>query len=873
MKKTIIILITVLMVMPLFSRGVTESVSREGVKGIATYLKELDKVKTDKRVTDESRDEIEEAVYNGKTLDEALEEYRLKEEAERLELEKAERERLEAEEEAKRIAEDEAKRTAEEEAKRTAEEEAKRTTEEEAKRTGEEEAKRAAEESEKTVRNDSVTAESSSTTGNAVLKAESESATDDPVLWGTFTYDVYSTDVVVTNTTASFTVPEGIEREIIELYLKRLASVYDVEAGYVSYNLTDDSLVLTYPRMSDEYVISAFDELIETLSDLIGEYAISAASAENEAEISDVPEREESAIGGAGIFVDADGTIRAEFNYHDILSASVVLESDMATVTYQAEYVFRSDIDAFMAEMVAQYGEALAGVSYEVPEDGTLVIYFPSESAGDTTYERLAVLDEVNSAVTAYIDAFVERLLSDVKETNVRQDKDIPAVVITETVTSSEAEMTWSIVGAVFDYRGVHAEFSVYPTYAVLTLPEGTTEDDVTSTAQMLCSAYPAESALVSYSLDDGVLTLYYPQQNSEYVTAAINQLGQDAKALIDSLYASQTQSVTEEESAASDVISPEAEMTWSIVGAVFDYRGVHAEFSVYPKYAVLTLPEGTTEDDVTAIAQMLCLAYPAESAQVKYVLDGNVLTLYYPQQNAEYVTAAINQLAQEARTLIDSLYASQAKTEEKTEEVSEVQKEESAAVESAVAEKSVTEAKEENNAPGKQEDTAVTASAEVSSDSESIGTASGAEKKSNFLFTFDIAASLRGKFVHYKGDPYLFPSLTVTLRETFVDRVYIEAGFDTVFYVDNSTFFIVGSPFLNSGVVFSVGPVDFYAYAGLRFQIVSKSSTEFTSGVKWALGAGIEYNINDNLSLGAGIEYFEKKSLFNVRFRYILGK
>ena len=516
MKKIIFILIAALLVLPLFSRGVTENVANEGIKGVATYLDSLDRVENDERIPEEVREELSKEVYRGRNLDEAVNEYLEKEEAERL-LKEAEEARLKREAEAERIRQEyEAERIRKaEEAERLrkqAEAEAERLrleAEAEAERIRleeEAEAERLRKEAE-----------------------EAERKEKTPVFEGRVEYRGISSDVAVYRTYATLTIPEGMSDDDFAAVLWAVCTEYPEETADVTYDIEGYTLVVYYPEQPEEFLLNAIDTLGKKAVSIIDLMYVLQKEESEPGESVAAPEKG-PVVYDSGLVIESNGTIRTEYSYRDTLTASVVVEEDSATICYPSDIIHKDEIDTFMALFSEYYAEYVSTVYYDVSEDGKLVIRFDGDYVGGTYY-RLLVLAELDEIVSDYIDT-------------------LAVAPIAEENNSPEEQVVRSVNGT-FNYRGVNASFTVTETDAIIVLPEGVTKDDVTSFAGVLIEKYPAETSLVEYEFDVDTVLLHYPKQNIEYLKSVCEVLGDEAAALIDRLIAGYEGKAAETEKAA----------------------------------------------------------------------------------------------------------------------------------------------------------------------------------------------------------------------------------------------------------------------------------------------------------------------------------
>ncbi len=220
-----------------------------------------------------------------------------------------------------------------------------------------------------------------------------------------------------------------------------------------------------------------------------------------------------------------------------------------------------------------------------------------------------------------------------------------------------------------FSYRGIESLICVGRTSATLTIPDGASYEDILRAAGMIRGRYPLESSLVIYDITEGKVTFTYPEQTQEYLVAALEYLESEAVEYIDSIhFQHETESVKAEKAEEGASESPFFSETLS-------YKGYVSEVEVYTTYAVLTVPEAVSNDDIVYLAALINDEYPGEASLVTYTLGGSLLTLYYPEQSREYLLSALDILLDEAVRLIDSIEKKEVQIppEEKAEPVVEM--------------------------------------------------------------------------------------------------------------------------------------------------------------------------------------------------------
>lgn len=153
-----------------------------------------------------------------------------------------------------------------------------------------------------------------------------------------------------------------------------------------------------------------------------------------------------------------------------------------------------------------------------------------------------------------------------------------------------------------------------------VTLDDGLlTSDDVLGFIQYEAAKYPAFVNSVYYSLIDNGFSLTY-EEGSVDVASLLPQYRADITEYIDSLLVSLAETVEE----------------------------TVAE-------AVETALDSLVEE---AVAAMIVAAYPDEASLVTYSIDGDTVTLTYPETSDEFLLGALDVLRKEAMALIDRIEA-----------------------------------------------------------------------------------------------------------------------------------------------------------------------------------------------------------------------
>ncbi len=680
-KLLIIIIASLALLSPLYARGVTESVARDGVKGVHTYLQDLGKAEKDERIPEAKREEIVEKVYSGMTFEEAAREYIKEDES----ISPSTQTSLPVKaEEGEKVSLETAAPVAVEETEsavtpQTEEEKIPQKVEEE--KSEEKTEETAASEAEET----------------------SAQAAEESVYSDTLSYKGLTTTITVGNTMATLTVPAGIGKDDIEAVAYIVSSAYPEEASLVTYSVKSGVLTLYYPEQTDEFLLSIMSTLRE----------------------------------GGMYLIDL---------YKDAGSAPLERAEDVKDDT--------------------AYALSIASVDKAPVYAGTLA------------------------------------------------------------------------------YKGVTSEILVDTTYATFTIPRGMDGEDIQAVAELVAYLYPREASLITYTVDGDTLTLTYPEQTGEFLLSALTVLREEAMALIDAIEADEVKM---------------AEAPQVVKGAVYEdtlyYKNVSSKIAVYSTYATLTLPEGMTEADVKAVADLIASEYRAEAALVTYTLEGDTLTLNYPEQTDAFLLGAVNALRAEAVAFIDFLEKTVVKAE--------------AAVETAVsaAETVASPALETTDSAVEQEVSAETVPA-LTSDAVVSTPSAELEKKTNGVFSYDITLGLKGKFVYYKGSDHIYPTLSFSMRKSFYEKFFLEAEADVFSYILEDKLYAVGGVNLYAGYIVPVSSFDIYFRIGLRYQLASKTSS-FKSGMSFVLGAGLDWKITEQVIAGAGYEYSNSTSHFRVYAKY----
>ncbi len=100
------------------------------------------------------------------------------------------------------------------------------------------------------------------------VAAEAEEE-EGPVYAAALSYKGVTSTIIVDNTWATLTIPEGMSGEDINAVAAIFSSYHPAEASIITYSVSGDTVTLTYPEQSDEYLLSALEVLRAEAIELI----------------------------------------------------------------------------------------------------------------------------------------------------------------------------------------------------------------------------------------------------------------------------------------------------------------------------------------------------------------------------------------------------------------------------------------------------------------------------------------------------------------------------------------------------------------------------------------------------------------------------
>ncbi len=105
------------------------------------------------------------------------------------------------------------------------------------------------------------------------------------------------------------------------------------------------------------------------------------------------------------------------------------------------------------------------------------------------------------------------------------------------------------LIEKTFSYKGIEAEFYVFSTFARITLPFGTTDDDIALCVSLLNSAYPEETQYITYKKVEDSIVLLYPRCGKEYLSNILDIIFVEGRLYIDTLIPTIEESIEDETS------------------------------------------------------------------------------------------------------------------------------------------------------------------------------------------------------------------------------------------------------------------------------------------------------------------------------------
>ena len=510
---------------------------------------------------------------------------------------------------------------------------------------------------------------------------------------------------------------------------------------------------------------------------------------------------------------------------YDGFTTTVTVDSTSASVTLP-EGIGAEEIAAVASVINAAFPEEASLVTYALDGD-TLVLTYPEQSSQFLLSAVEALRKEAMALLDSYTTEVVEEEAVAVKD------------VTMETAVTETEEI--HVYADTLTYGSLSTTLIVDSTRATVTLPEGITADDVAAVAALIGSEYPAEASLVTYSIEGDKLVLTYPEQSDDFLLAVVDTLRTEAIALLDEA-APESEESSSVEFAIEAVSTGEEGFSFAVA---FSYNGYSASITVTSTEATLTIPEGVSEEDIAAVAAIVAESYPAEASLLTYSIEGDTLTVYYPEQTAEYLASALTYLEKDAEALLDMYPLT---VEEAPLETAVASVKAETPLETAPA---AVETKTGETVPAVVTETIPVAVAEAKPAEAAPApvVAPAVDDKAEKVKRFSVAVSGTAKYVpEFKAQKGWNPldvdaalraecklgSFGIGLKGQFDFSQFIEAGAYVRF------------------TVASVKNFDFYVLAGGGGMFSLKSENNIPNGFYAEAGIGVDWNINDNFSIFA---------------------
>ena len=333
--------------------------------------------------------------------------------------------------------------------------------------------------------------------------------------------------------------------------------------------------------------------------------------------------------------VEEKAHVYSDILTYDGFTTTVTVDSTTASVTLP-EGIGAEEVAAVASVINSAFPEEASLVTYALDGD-TLVLTYPEQSSQFLLSAVEALREEAMALLDSYTTEVVEEEAVAVKDVTME-----PAVTETEEIHVYADTLT---------YGGLSTTLIVDSTRATVTLPEGITADDVASVAELISNEYPSEASLVTYEIEGDTLVLRYPEQSDDFLLAVVDTLRTEAIALLDEAARESEEESESVEFAIEAVSTGEEGFSFAVA---FSYNGYSSSITVTSTEATLTIPEGVSEEDIAAVAELVAESYPAEASLLTYSIGGDTLTVCYPEETAEYLASVLTYLEKDAEALLD---------------------------------------------------------------------------------------------------------------------------------------------------------------------------------------------------------------------------
>ena len=553
---------------------------------------------------------------------------------------------------------------------------------------------------------------------------------------------------------------------------------------------------------------------------------------------------------------------------------TVVADKGKATITYPASVISEEDINNAALAAFNAYSSIydLSDVYYSV-EDGILTITYP-ESWG---VEEFAIAEKtVADVLPSYVDSVVSYYLAKAEEEKIEEPVlTVGPAVELEAEATAEAEEAVETSAEEVVYVPVEKKYTLYgyelsvvadKGKATITYPASViSEEDINNAALAAFNAYSSiyDLSNVYYSVEDGVLTITYPESwGVEEFAIAEKTVADVLPSYVDSVVSYYLAKAEEEKieepvaevstevaievsSEVAEEVEATEEVTYVPVEKKYTLYGYEISVVADKGKATITYPASViTEDDIDNAVLAAFVAYSSvyDLDGIGYEVNDGVLTVYYPESwGVEEFAVAEKAIAEALPSYVDSVvsyYAAQAEVEEPAieEQVVETVAEE---VVQPAEEASTVEPEAEitvDETVAKADETVTEQEAEIAVEPET----KVASKKSSLTVEVIPGWNLGGEGgkVSAKGFNWAFgASYKYNISEQF--SVGAKVAFNFMFrYAQANVVAKYAFVDLGTSSVYAV------ASAGLDYSFRAQKA-----GFIGSLGAGYEYNITDSIS------------------------
>ena len=439
-----------------------------------------------------------------------------------------------------------------------------------------------------------------------------------------YTLYSYELTVVADKGKATITYPASVisEEDINNAALAAFnaySSIYDLSDVY--YSVEDGILTITYP---ESWGVEEFAIAEKTVADVLPSYVDSVVSyylAKAEEEKIEEPvltvgpavelEAEATAEAEEAVETSAEEVVYVPVEKKYTLygyELSVVADKGKATITYPASVISEEDINNAALAAFNAYSSIydLSNVYYSV-EDGVLTITYP-ESWG---VEEFAIAEKtVADVLPSYVDSVVSYYLAKAEEEKIEEpvaevSTEVAIEVSSEVAEEVEAteEVTYVPVEKKYTLYGYEISVVADKGKATITYPASViTEDDIDNAVLAAFVAYSSVYDLdgIGYEVNDGVLTVYYPESwGVEEFAVAEKAIAEALPSYVDSVvsyYAAQAEEAEVEEPAIEEQV---VETVAEVVQPAEEASTAEPEAEITVDETVAKADEPVTEQEV----------------------------------------------------------------------------------------------------------------------------------------------------------------------------------------------------------------------------------------------------------------------------------